>query len=208
MCRHCNQRSWGRNGYGLNLHELNAYYREAFERDLEKVIGSHVPRYFGVNWRLGGCTELSQVAEPLRPYFVACLYYSVVIDQGICHHLHDTYSRSKLFSGYPKYCNGPSSGHKNPREILRYSCVHGMVDHDCLMILAEPAAQLFVPEIAETLQRYLPKANVGEFFYLWTGFPEMNCWSTRVARRFPREVLVEKSFFLHLRKAASEWVPA
>jgi hypothetical protein len=58
-----------------------------------------------------------------------------------------------------------------------------MVDHDCLMILAEPAAQLFVPEIAETLQRYIPKANVGEFFYLWTGFPEMNYWWTTVARR-------------------------
>ena len=67
------------------------------------------------------------MAAEQRPAFVSCLYYSVLLDQGLCHHANAAYRNTELFNHYPKFCPGHARGHMNPRGILRYPMHFGCV---------------------------------------------------------------------------------
>jgi hypothetical protein len=173
------------------------YYFASFVRDLDTVIGTDIPRYFGGTWRTQGCPELEKVAEVNRLAFVTCLYYSVLLDQGLCHHAHDVYKNTTLFDDCPKF-RAPGKGHMNPRGILRYPIHWGLVSSEGLMQLTVPAANLFIAEFMNPVGKLLPQVSLSTFFYLLTNFPEVNYWSPRVARRYAEETKVEQAFLAEL----------
>jgi hypothetical protein len=184
--------------------DLKEYYIASFKSDLNSVIGTHVPRYFGGSWRTGGCPELWAVAEENRPAFLTCLYFSVLIDQGLYHHAHHAYKNTALCAQKPKFCSAAGKGHMNPRGILRFPMHWGLVSPEDLLGLAAPAARLFVYECVSTVETLLPKVSPANFFFLLTNFPEVNFWSPRVTRRFSGEVKVEQKFLDELRAAVRE----
>jgi hypothetical protein len=183
---------------------LKEYYFGSFESDLGSVIGTRLPRWFGGTWHNHGCSELRAVAEEQRPAFVTCLYYSVLLDQGLCHHAHAAYKSSKLFDRYPKFCPGHGRGHMNPRGILRFPMHFGLVSPEDLLALAAPAARLFVYECVDTVEKLMPQVSLANFFYLLVNFPEVNFWSPRVTRRFPAETKVEQKFLEEMLAAIRE----
>ena len=152
------------------------------------------PRYFGGTWHTGGCSELRAVAEERRPAFVTCLYYSVLLDQGLCHHAHAAYRNTELFNHYPKFCPGTGRGHMNPRGILRYPMRFGLVSPEDLMELAAPAASLFIAEFVDTVQTLLPQVYLPNVLYLLPRFPDVYFWEPRECRRYPAEIKVEQKF--------------
>lgn len=173
--------------------DIRAYYFSSFERDLDAAIGTQLPRCFGGTWRTQGCPELVQVVRENRAAFIACLYYSVLLDQGLCHHAHSQYKRTDLFAPYPKF-RVPGKGHMKPREILRHPIHWGVVSAEELTELAAPAADLFVSECIDTITKFFPKTSPSDFFYLLTNYPAANYWSPRVVRRYPAEAKVEQAF--------------
>jgi hypothetical protein len=180
------------------------YYPASFARDLDEVIGTHRPRYFGGTWRTGGCEGLRKVEENNRPAFVTCLYFFVLFDQGLYHHAHHAYKNTALCGQQPKFCSGPGRGHVNPRGILRYPLLSGLVSPEELMGLAAPAARLFVYECVDTVEKLMPQVSLPNFFHLFVNFPEVNFWSSRVTRRFPAETKVEQKFLGEMLSAIRE----
>jgi hypothetical protein len=187
------------------MKELNEYYFASFESDLDSVIGTLPPRYFGAAWRTGGCEQLRKVSEESRPAFVTCLYYSVLLDQGLYHHAHSLYKNTALCAQKPKFCPGiGGKGHMNPRGILRYPLRWGLVLPEELMELAAPAANLFVAEFVDTVQTLLPKVYLPNVLYLLPRFPEVDFWELREMRKFPRETAVEHKFLAEMLSAIRE----
>ncbi|MFZ1007174.1 MAG: hypothetical protein WAN65_10075 [Candidatus Sulfotelmatobacter sp.] len=184
--------------------DLKEYYFGSFESALDSVIGTHLPRWFGGTWHNHGCPELRALAEEQRPAFVTCLYYSVLLDQGLCHHAHGAYKNAKLFDRYPKFCPGFNRGHMNPRGILRYPMHWGLVLPEELMELAAPAARLFITEFVDTVQTLFPQVYLPNVLYLLPRFPEVDFWELREMRKFPRETAVEKKFLVELLAAIRE----
>jgi hypothetical protein len=181
--------------------DVKAYYFGSFERDLESVIGNQIPRSFGGTWRTQGCPELEKVSSENRPAFVSCLYYSMLFDQGLCHDSDDEYRKSGLLGGYPKFKAPDKIGHMNPRGILRFPIHNGVVSSGDLANLATPAADLFVAEFADIVDKLLPQVSLANFFFLLTNCPEVNYWSPRVIRRYPLETKVEQKFLAELLNA-------
>jgi hypothetical protein len=185
-------------GTGEEMEKLIDYYFDGFGTDLDRLIGTDVPRWFGGTWRTAGCTELKEVAANNRPAYLACLYYSVLFDQGLCHHAHAEYKQKARFRRYPKFCPGFNRGHMNPRGILRFPMRWGLVSPEELKGLAAPAANLFVAEYIGIIGEHFPKLDLSNFFYLLTRFPEVEFWSPRVTRRFSEEVRVEHKFLAEM----------
>ena len=180
------------------------YYSASFVRDLDEVIGTDFPRYFGADWRTGGCEVLRKVPEENRPAFITCLYFTVLLDQGLYHHAHHAYKHTAVCAQQPKFCPGFNRGHLNPRAILRDPMHFGLVLPEDLMELAAPAARLFVYECVDTVEKLMPQVSPPNFFHLLLNFPEVNFWSPRVTRRFPAETKVEQKFLEEMLSAIRE----
>jgi|SRR5271169_3121823 len=144
---------------------IKDYYFASFVRDLDKVIGTNIPRFFGGSWKEQGCPELEAVTGEFRPAFVACLYFSVLIDQALCHHAHDVYTESRLFVLYPKFNPGPDPDKRNmpPRLILRFPLHCGLVSSEGLSLLAQSSADLFHRRIGRNRQEALAEGGSLDF---------------------------------------------
>src|ERR1700722_15159785 len=179
------------------------YYFGSFVGDLDTVIGTNRPRFFGGTWRSRGCSELGKVEKKCRPHFVTCLYYSVLIDQALCQHPHDEYKKSRLFVLYPKFNRGPDPDKRNmnPRVILRYPLHFGLVSSDALESLAKPAADLFVAELVETVEKLSSKVNLSNFFCRLENWPRDGYVGPRDVRMFRNEIKVEESFWDEMLRA-------
>jgi len=180
------------------MEKLIDYYFDGFGTDLDRLVGTDAPRYFGAAWRTGGCSELKEVAAENRPAYVACIYYSVLFDQGLCHHAHAEYKQKARFRRYPKFCPGHGRGHMNPRGILRFPMRWGLVSPEDLMKLAAPAANLFVAEYIGIIGENFPKLSLSDFFYLLTRFPEVDFWEPRETRKYSAETKVEQKFLAEM----------
>jgi hypothetical protein len=182
---------------------IKGYYSGSFVGDLDTVIGTNMPRFFGGTWRRKGCPELGKVAKEWRPHFVACLYYSVLIDQALCQHAHKIHKDSRLFEQYPKFNRGPDpdKGNMNPRVILRYPMYVGLVSSDDLTSLAKPAANLFIAELVETVEKLLPRVNLSNFFCRLENWPRDGYVGPSDVRKFRNEIRVEERFWAEMLSA-------
>jgi hypothetical protein len=89
----------------------------------------------------------------------------------------------------------------NPRVILRYPLYFGLVSSDALAALAKPAADLFIDELVETVEKLLPKVNLLNFFYLLENWPRDSYVGPSDVRRFRNEIRVEESFWAEMLRA-------
>lgn len=71
---------------------LKEYYYQTFPSDLALLVRGFEPQQHagilavGHIWTHGGCTQLSQVPADHRPRFLACLYFTVLVDQAMHTH--------------------------------------------------------------------------------------------------------------------------
>lgn len=89
----------------------------------------------------------------------------------------------------------------NPRGILRYPMHSGLVSAAVLMRIAPAAATQILAVFVDTVGELLPEVFLPDFFFLLTNFPEVNWWSARVIRRYPKETAVEQRFLAELLNA-------
>jgi hypothetical protein len=61
-----------------------------------------------------------------------------------------------------------------------------------------------VYECVATVEKLLPQVSLANFFHLLVHFPEVNFWSQRVTRRYPKETAVEHKFLVELVNAIKE----
>ncbi len=180
------------------------YYSASFARDLDLVIGTSRPRYFGAAWRTGGCEELMKVAAENRPAFIACLFYTVLLDQGLYHHAHNLYKNTASCGQQPKFCQRAGKSHRNPRWIIRHALHGGLVTAEDLMRVAAPAATMILAVFVDTVGELLPQVSLPNFFHLLVNFPEVNFWEPREMRKYRQETKVEQNFLAELLSAIRE----
>ncbi len=180
--------------YQEEMKAVMDYYPANFESDLDLVIGTQRPRYFGGSWSTGGCPELMKLAAEIRPTFLAYLHYTTMFDQGLFHHNHHQYKNTALCGQQPKFCQGAGKAHMNPRGIIRYPIRRGLVTAADLMQVAAPAANMILAVFVDTVAELLPQVSLPNFFHLLVHFPEVDWWSPREARRYPAETAVEQRF--------------
>jgi hypothetical protein len=126
-------------------------------------MGQSSTPYFGHSWRYD-CRGLERVQVAARPFFLVCLYFTVLVDQAMHEHYRSHYSRFEQLTRYPKFCHGLGQFQHNPRAILSVPIERGLVSADDLHTQVAPGMELFVAEVISFFRGHLPDISPGEFF--------------------------------------------
>jgi hypothetical protein len=119
--------------------------------------------YFGHTWHYD-CGNLNYVDSQSRAAFLICLYFTVLVDQAMHAHFSQEYPEFEKLTQHPKFCHGLAQFHKNPRAILYFPVKNGLANQEELESLLRPGMKLFVNEVIDFFQRYLPQIKADEFF--------------------------------------------
>lgn len=122
------------------------YYLNDFRADLANFMPDPRLPYFGHSWEYD-CRNLDRIPPDRRPALLFCLYFTVLVDQGMHAHFRPFYAKFESLTKYPKYCRGLGQFQKNPRGILLYPVERGLVSQEQLERLLKDGMELFVEEI-------------------------------------------------------------
>jgi hypothetical protein len=142
---------------------ITDYYLNNFRDDLLKFMPSSRAPYFGHTW-YNDCANLEEIGQNSRAQFLICLYFTVLVDQAMHSHYHQDYHRFEELTRYPKFCHGLGQFHKNPRDILSVPVENGLVSVKGLESLLKDGMKLFVDEVTDFFQRYMPHIKTEAFF--------------------------------------------
>ncbi len=149
---------------------LKAYYNQQFRSDLASLLLGFQPqehaRILGVGhiWTHGGCTQLSQVSAERHPQFLACLYFTVLVDQAMHTHFYFESHRFEELTQYPKFRVGLGHAlHMNPASILTVPIQHRLVSEDAVRQIIPEAMNLFVDETASFFRDHMPEIQAADF---------------------------------------------
>ncbi len=142
---------------------ISDYYLQTFRSDLSAFMGQSSVPYFGHSWR-HDCRGLERVSASSRPFFLVCLYFTVLVDQAMHEHYRSHYSRFEQLTRYPKFCHGLGQFQHNPRSILSAPIERGLVSADDLHAQLAPGMELFVAEVVSFLRDHMPDISPAEFF--------------------------------------------
>lgn len=142
---------------------ISEYYNRPFRSDLAAFMGTSSVPYFGHSWRYD-CRGLDRVAAASRPFFLVCLYFTVLVDQAMHEHYRAHYQRFEQLTRYPKFCHGLSQFQHNPRGILSIPIERGFVSADEIHSQLEPGMELFVAEVVSFFRDHMPEISATEFF--------------------------------------------
>src|ERR1043166_10234804 len=97
---------------------LEEYYLQKFRGDLALMFSgmdARDVRYrFGNDW-VRECALLPRVPEANRPALLVCLYFTVLVDQGMHTHFLQFHRRFEKLTQYPKFLVGfGHEAHMNP----------------------------------------------------------------------------------------------
>jgi hypothetical protein len=143
---------------------VRAYYHSQFRDDLARFLPTHNVPYFGHSWSLD-CGGLEGVRETDRASFLACLYFTVLVDQAMHAHFPTHYSKFERLTRYPKFCRGLGQFHKNPRAILATPIERGIVTKSAIDNVLRESMNLFVEEVVTFFQDHMPEITSSEFFF-------------------------------------------
>ncbi len=150
---------------------LKEYYYQDFRSDLALLFRGFEPqehaRILGVGhiWTHSGCAQLSQVPADHRSQFLACLYFTVLVDQAMHTHFYFEARRFEELTQYPKFRVGLGHAlHMNPASILTAPIQRGLVSEDSVCQIIPEAMTLFVDETASFFRDHLPKIRPTDFF--------------------------------------------
>jgi hypothetical protein len=142
---------------------IRDYYHNKFRNDLATFMPDTRVPYFGHSWAYD-CGNLNKIPKELRPEFLICLYFTVLVDQAMYTHFRSEYDRFAQLTQYPKYCHGLSQFQKNPRELLLVPVQKGMVDKDKMEKELSAGMDLFIDEVIEFFQKYMTHIDSADFF--------------------------------------------
>ena len=150
---------------------LKEYYCQRFRSDLALLLRGFEPhehaRILAVGhiWTFGDCTQLSQVPADHRPKFLACLYFTVLVDQAMHTHFSFESRRFEELTQYPKFRVGLGHAlHMNPASIFTVPIQHGLVSEDALRQIIPEAMTLFVDETVSFFRDHMPQIRASDFF--------------------------------------------
>jgi hypothetical protein len=142
---------------------LRDYYLNDFRADLANFMPDSRLPYFGHSWEYD-CPNLDRIPPDRHPAFLICLYFTVLVDQGMHTHFRPFYEKFESLTRYPKYCRGLGQYHKNPRGILLYPVERGFVAQEKLEGLLKDGMELFVEEVDDFCRNHMPEINPKDFF--------------------------------------------
>lgn len=143
--------------------KISDYHHQTFRYDLAAFMGQSSVPYFGLSWRYD-CRGLESVSVASRPFFLVCLYFTVLVDQAMHEHYRSHYSRFEQLTRYPKFCHGLGQFQHNPRAILSVPIEHGLVNADELHAQLAPGMELFVAEVVAFFRDHMTDISAAEFF--------------------------------------------
>jgi hypothetical protein len=143
--------------------QIRNYYHEKFRDHLLDFLPDTVMPYFGHTWQYD-CCKLNIVDSQFRAAFLICLYFTVLVDQAMHAHFIEDYAKFEKLTRYPKFCHGLAQFHHNPRELLYVPVQIGLVNHENLESIIRGGMELFVDEVTDFFQRYMPQIKADEFF--------------------------------------------
>ena len=142
---------------------ISEYYLGAFRGDLAAFVGTSSLPYFGHSWH-HGCPGLERISADSRASFLICLYFTVLVDQGMHAHCGAYYERFARLTQYPKFCHGLGQFQRNPRAILSVPIEQGLVGREELHALLDPGMELFVVETTSFFREHMPEISSADFF--------------------------------------------
>lgn len=157
---------------GVNPLEIRDYYQDQFRTDLTQFMPRADVRYFGHSWHVN-CSGLEAIPVQRRPQFLACLYFTVLIDQAIHAHFRALHGRFDDLTHYPKFCHGLGQFQKNPREILDTPFEQKLVNGDALALIVPSAVELFVQEVVEFGETHMPDLSARDLFMALIDDPDV-----------------------------------
>ena len=142
---------------------IRDYYHGQFASDMAVFMPRPDVPYFGHSWQ-SDCGGLNVIPPEKRAQFLVCLYFTVLVDQGMHSHFRTLYAKFETLTRYPKFCHGLGQFQKNPRQILDIPVERGLVSCDELGRLLRDGMKLFVDEIIDFSERHMPELNPRSFF--------------------------------------------
>ena len=160
---------------------LKEYYYQTFPSDLALLFRGFDPHEhagilaLGYIWMYRDCAQLSQVPADHRSPFLACLYFTVLVDQAMHTHFGCESQRFEELTRYPKFRVGLGHpAHMNPVLILDKPIHHGFVTADAVREVIPEAMTLFVDETASFFRDHMPQIGAQDFFDRILGDPDIN----------------------------------
>ena len=143
--------------------DIKHYYSNRFAADLASFMPDARLPYFGHTWE-HDCGQLDRLPPESRAAFIACLYFTVLVDQAMHAHCRPDYQKFEELTRYPKFCHGLGQFQKNPRAILSVPIERHQVDKDALGAFLDEGMDLFVEETVDFFQEHMPHISPARFF--------------------------------------------
>jgi len=159
---------------------LKDYYDQAFRSDLALLFRGFDPHEHSIILAVGhiwthGCSELLQVPADHRPRFLACLYFTILVDQAMHTHFYFESRRFEELTRYPKFRVGLGHpAHLNPILVFEIPIDRQLVSGDAVREIIPEAMDLFVAETATFFRDHMPEINEQSFFEGLLADPDVN----------------------------------
>ncbi len=142
---------------------IKEYYQNNFRQDLSCFMPDSKLPYFGHSWDYD-CKGLEKILETNRAAFLICLYFTVLVDQGMYTHYRQYYAIFESLTRYPKFCHGLGQFQKNPRGILLIPVERNMVKKNEIESVLSEGMALFIDEVVDFCINHMPEIKAKDFF--------------------------------------------
>ena len=124
---------------------------------------------------MSGCTLLPRVPADHRAHFLACLYFTVLVDQAMHTHFYFESRRFEELTQYPKFHVGLGHpAHLNPILVFEVPIHLHLVAADAIRQVIPEAMTLFVGETASFFREHMPEIRAQDFFARLLADPDIN----------------------------------
>jgi hypothetical protein len=143
--------------------EMRGYYCSRFRDDLAAFMGDARVPYFGHAWHHNCISQIARVPPEHRAPFLICLYFTVLVDQGMHTHYRSQYQRFEALTRYPKFCHGLSQSHHNPRAILATPVDQGAVGAEDVLEALPDGMTVFVDQVIDFFHDHMRDVDPAAF---------------------------------------------
>jgi hypothetical protein len=187
---------------------IRDYYLSEFRRDIETVTrGMTYPEacvMLGLNW-MHECSLLPRVTESRRPFFLVCLYFTVLVDQAMHSHFGQWHHEFERLTLYPKFRVGLGHpAHLNPIFVFTVPIERKLVLESDIRALIPDGMSLFVDETDDFFRHHMPQITASQFFERLLADPDVASFYRGEAQADVAAVPLQQFVAHHLRKAVSD----
>lgn len=159
---------------------LKEYYDQTFRSDLALLFRGFEPQEHAIILAAGhiwihGCSELAQVPAERRPQFLACLYFTILVDQAMHTHFYFESRRFEELARYPKFRVGLGHpAHLNPVLIFEIPIDRHLVSEGAVRGIIPEMMDLFVTETVSIFRDHMPEIHSQDCFERLLADPDVN----------------------------------